>query len=126
MTDFRPTQIFASFKANPPPKKVAVKPEVDVEPKLRKDHTIEVTATGELSLLPDRCKVFVRISSSKDNVQEAKNSVTRRLDYVIQTLSNNQVKVSNPLIGSSSCYIMVEITSSIIPIYRSKQQSHYH
>ena len=53
-----------------------------------------VLAMGELSLTPDRCKVIYSLRSMKEQVQEVKNSVTRRLDYIIQTLLNHQVRVS--------------------------------
>jgi len=59
----------------------------------RSDRMIKVTAVGEVSLPPDRCRVTVKIHSQKDNVQDVKNSVQRRLDYVVQTFQNNNIKV---------------------------------
>ncbi|ELU12435.1 hypothetical protein CAPTEDRAFT_172690 [Capitella teleta] len=58
------------------------------------NNQIQVTATGEVSKPPDRCRVFISVKSSKDQVQDAKNSVVRRLDYVIQTLNNHQIRES--------------------------------
>lgn len=54
---------------------------------------IKVTAVGEVSLPPDRCRVSVKVHSHKDNVQDVKNSVQRRLDYILQTFQNHNVKV---------------------------------
>ena len=59
------------------------------------DRFIKVTAVGEVSLPPDRCRVSVKVHSQKDNVQDVKNSVQRRLDYVLQTFQNHSVKVYN-------------------------------
>lgn len=58
------------------------------------DRMIRVTAVGEVSLPPDRCRVTIKIHSIKDNVQDVKNSIQRRLDYVLQTLQNHSVKVN--------------------------------
>lgn len=57
------------------------------------DRHIKVTAVGEVSLPPDRCRMSVKIHSQKDNVQDVKNSVQRRLDYILQTFQNHGVKV---------------------------------
>lgn len=57
------------------------------------DRHIKVNALGEVSLPPDRCKLTVRIQSQKENVEEVKSSIKRRVDYVIQTLHNNSLKV---------------------------------
>ena len=57
------------------------------------DNEIKVSALGELSLAPDRCTVTISVSSRKENVQDAKNSVSRRSDYIIQTLYNHHAKV---------------------------------
>ncbi|KAL8568829.1 hypothetical protein ACOMHN_035592 [Nucella lapillus] len=57
-----------------------------------RDRQIQITGVGEVSVPPDRFSLTIRISSKKDNVQDAKNSVTRRLDYVKQTLVNHNVQ----------------------------------
>ncbi len=56
--------------------------------------TISCTASGEFSLPPDKCKLTLIIKSLKSNIDEAKHSVGRRLDYIQQTLKNNSIKVS--------------------------------
>ena len=53
---------------------------------------ITVSGMGEFSLPPDRVKLVLIISSTKSHVEEAKNSVQRRLRYVEQTLRNYGVK----------------------------------
>ncbi len=57
--------------------------------------TITVSASGEFSLPPDKIKLIMMIKSLKSNIDEAKYSVARRLDYVQQTLKNNSVKDSD-------------------------------
>ena len=98
MSTYRPAQIFASINTNPSktPTKAALPLEEDVQ--LRHvsgecDNQVEVTACSDMSLAPDRCRVTVHVNSRKEQVQDAKNSVSRRLDYIIQTLYNHQVKV---------------------------------
>ncbi|XP_005097685.1 interleukin-1 receptor-associated kinase 1-binding protein 1 [Aplysia californica] len=56
------------------------------------DRQITVTGVGELELRPDRFSATIKCKASKDNIQEAKTSVTRRLDYIIQTLKNVSLK----------------------------------
>lgn len=94
MSTYRPAQIFASISTTPKqPKTQPVIQEEEKKPKFSKDNEILVSATGEQSLPPDRCRVTLTVSSKKDQVQDAKNSVSRRLDYILQTLHNHQVKV---------------------------------
>ena len=59
-----------------------------------KQRTISVSATGELSVPPDRVKLSLRVRSSKESADEAKQSVHRRFEYIVQTLKKNHVKVS--------------------------------
>ncbi len=56
--------------------------------------TITVCATGEFALPPDRFRLTLSIKSSKEQVEEAKQSVNRRFEYVFQTLRKNKVKVN--------------------------------
>lgn len=67
---------------------------VTATPHMDHQNHIQVTAIGEVSEPPDRCRVYVSVKSNKEQVQDVKNSVARRLDYVIQTLHNHQIKVS--------------------------------
>jgi len=53
----------------------------------------KASATGEVTLAPDICMFNIVVSSQKDRLQDAKNSVTRRLDYILQTLRNRRLKV---------------------------------
>ena len=99
MSSYKPTQIYAAINTNPQTvSKAAPVVPVDEHPPKRSPPTraneIQVSAVGELTLPPDRCRVTVTVSSRKDDAQEAKNSVVRRLDYILQVLSNHQVKVS--------------------------------
>jgi len=56
---------------------------------------ITVCAVGELSLVPDLCKVMITLGNRKEQVQDVKNSVSRRTDYIMQTLTNHQIKDSD-------------------------------
>ena len=55
--------------------------------------SISVNAAGEFSLPPDKVKLTVVIKSIKENINDAKQSVIRRYDYVYQTLRKNRIKV---------------------------------
>lgn len=54
---------------------------------------VHVSGTAEVSALPDRAQVVVRVSSTKEAAAEAKKSVSRRLDYVAQSLRQQGVQV---------------------------------
>lgn len=55
---------------------------------------IQVSCSAEFRVITDRAKVSLYLYSSKNSASESKNSVNRRLEYVLQTLKNHQVKVS--------------------------------
>ena len=55
---------------------------------------ITVNGTGELRMPPDQVRLVVLITSVKANVNEAKNSVQRRFEYVYQTIRKYRVNVS--------------------------------
>nr|XP_020661814.1 interleukin-1 receptor-associated kinase 1-binding protein 1 [Pogona vitticeps] len=46
---------------------------------------VHVSGTAELSASPDRAEVTIHLSSSKGEAAAARSSVTRRLDYIVQT-----------------------------------------
>lgn len=56
------------------------------------ERQIHVTGIGELIQPPDRFSITIKCKSTKDNVQDAKNSITRRVDYIIQALKNYSLK----------------------------------
>ncbi|GFR63072.1 interleukin-1 receptor-associated kinase 1-binding protein 1 [Elysia marginata] len=56
------------------------------------DRQISVSGVGELTLGPDRYSITIKCQASKDSVQDAKNSVMRRADYIIQSLHNSALK----------------------------------
>ncbi|XP_062872029.1 interleukin-1 receptor-associated kinase 1-binding protein 1 homolog isoform X1 [Trichomycterus rosablanca] len=53
---------------------------------------VEVTGSAELSVVPDRAVVAVSVAHSKERVTDCSSSVTRRLDYILQTLRQHAVK----------------------------------
>lgn len=55
---------------------------------------VEVTGSAEVSVGPDRASVIVTVTHSKENVTDCSNSVTRRLDYILQTLRQHSLTVS--------------------------------
>ena len=55
---------------------------------------ITVAATGEFALPPDRVRLTLTIQSSKEVIEEAKQSVHRRFDYITQALKKNRIKVA--------------------------------
>ncbi|KAA0707228.1 Interleukin-1 receptor-associated kinase 1-binding protein 1 -like protein [Triplophysa tibetana] len=56
---------------------------------------VQVTGCAELSCLPDRATVVITVKNSKENVNDVTNSVSRRLDYILQTVRQNDVKEEN-------------------------------
>ncbi|KAG2468137.1 interleukin-1 receptor-associated kinase 1-binding protein 1 homolog [Polypterus senegalus] len=59
------------------------------------EREIQVTGTARLSTLPDRARLYLRVSSRKDSAAEAKNSVSRRLDYILMTLRQHGLQEEN-------------------------------
>lgn len=59
-----------------------------------RDRQIQVAGVGEVAVALDRFSLTIKVTSKKDTPQDAKNSVTRRLDYIKQTLSNHNVQES--------------------------------
>lgn len=47
---------------------------------------IQVTGTAEVSYPADRVSVRVSVGNSKESVKEVSNSVSRRLEYILQAL----------------------------------------
>lgn len=47
---------------------------------------VRVTGTAEVSCPADRASVRVNVSNSKESVNEVANSVSRRLEYILQAL----------------------------------------
>ncbi|XP_067558835.1 interleukin-1 receptor-associated kinase 1-binding protein 1 [Pseudorca crassidens] len=56
---------------------------------------VHVSGTAEVSATPDRAQVVVQMSSTKEAAAEAKKSVCRRLDYIMQTLQQQGVQSEN-------------------------------
>lgn len=105
MAAFQPSKVFAelmkSSNSSPPKAKRAhLDGQAGLASAMSKEREIQVWATGEMSLKPDRCRLCIRVTSTKDNIDEAKTSVSRRVDYVVQTLHNHGVKVGLPLYQS--------------------------
>lgn len=101
MSDFRPSRVYATLSnkeefvsphAKPKSKKMSPGPDEDQSIRVVNQQMVEVSATGELCLPPDRCAIHISVSSSKEQVQDVKNSVQRRVDYIMQTLHNHQIK----------------------------------
>ena len=57
------------------------------------DRQISVSGVAELTIAPDRYSITIKCNASKDTVQDAKNSVMRRTDYIVQSLQNSALKV---------------------------------
>jgi len=67
----------------------------------------KASATGEVTLAPDVCMFNIVVSSQKDRLQDAKNGVARRLDYILQALNNKHLKVWSVIfISSQRAYVI--------------------
>lgn len=56
--------------------------------------TIAVEAVGVVDVVPDKCHLLIRVSSNKESVTHAKDSVERRVQYIKQAIQNTQIPVS--------------------------------
>lgn len=59
-----------------------------------KQRLMTVSGTGEVRMPPDRVKLVVIVSNTKENINEAKESVHKRQEYIYQTLRKHRVDVS--------------------------------
>ncbi|XP_065674372.1 interleukin-1 receptor-associated kinase 1-binding protein 1 isoform X1 [Hydra vulgaris] len=50
---------------------------------------IRIHEVGEAVMKPDRIKSYLKLYASKDTVEAVKQSISRRIDYILQTLRNN-------------------------------------
>lgn len=126
MSSFSPSKVFASLttqaKSSSNPNQIAKTDDMIMNTSNNKDkmeRLIQVTAVGEVSLPPDRCRVTVRLHSQKDNVQDVKNSIQRRLDYVLQTLQNHNVKDTDIQVHKSMRRIdtMYEMDTEVVVLF---------
>ncbi|KAK3098939.1 hypothetical protein FSP39_024481 [Pinctada imbricata] len=97
MSGFKPSQAYASILGSPQKNNnqkniLSVDEENQLTDASVSSRVITVSAVGEVTLPPDRCKLTVRVSSEKESVQDVKDSVSRRVDYIIQTLHNHNLK----------------------------------
>uniref|UniRef100_A0A3P9JWL6 Interleukin-1 receptor-associated kinase 1 binding protein 1 n=1 Tax=Oryzias latipes TaxID=8090 RepID=A0A3P9JWL6_ORYLA len=53
---------------------------------------VRVTGTAEVSCPADRASVRVNVSNSKESVNEVANSVSRRLEYILQALRQHGIR----------------------------------
>ena len=53
---------------------------------------ITVQASGEVACKPDLFSFAICVTSTKENVETAQNSVKRRIEYILQVLRNNGIK----------------------------------
>ncbi len=56
--------------------------------------SISVHATGEVVCPPDILEFLISVSSTKETIESAQQSVKRRTEYILQVLRNNGVKES--------------------------------
>ncbi|XP_037699522.1 interleukin-1 receptor-associated kinase 1-binding protein 1 isoform X2 [Choloepus didactylus] len=56
---------------------------------------LHVSGTAEVSAGPDRAQVVVQLNSTKEAAAEAKKSVSRRLDYITQSLQQQGLQSEN-------------------------------
>lgn len=88
-----PAQVFAQFTSSGENERANEgKTETKHEGAFENRREIQITETGEVSLLPDKAKVSIVCSNTKESVEEVKTSVNRRVDYVLQTLKSHRIK----------------------------------
>lgn len=125
MSGYTPAKVFASISSsakvkNDAANQVTKTHDIVIDSNKEKmDRLIQVTAVGEVSLPPDRCRINVKVHSVKDNVQDVKNSIQRRLDYVLQTFQNHNVKDVDIQVHKSMRRVesMYEIDAEVVVIF---------
>jgi len=107
----RPVQVFTEMKTSPSfTTQFVPKTNLSNENYMPKESSgnfsrhINVTGIGELILPPDRFTITIKCKATKDNLDEAKTSVTKRQDYIIQTLKNTYFKEEDFKVYESTKY----------------------
>ena len=108
MADLKPAKVFTTLKSDlKRPQTIGSKVSETYNSKTHEFYDVslvspprdvQVCSSADCSMPPDRCRTCIFISSKKEEVQDAKNSVARRLEYVLQVLNNHQVKVRRNLL----------------------------
>lgn len=83
MTYFNGTSVFAELKEETQNEK---------KTPIKDERKIHVQETGKASLPPDRVKCIITCANTKETAEQVKHSVSRRVDYITQTLRNNNIK----------------------------------
>ncbi|XP_067841036.1 interleukin-1 receptor-associated kinase 1-binding protein 1 homolog [Heptranchias perlo] len=95
--EISPAQAFAALWSDPDQentKRSRPKPERGGT-KAQGEREVQVSASAEVSAPPNRARVYVLVSSSKEAVAQAKCSVNRRLDYIVQSVRGHGVREDN-------------------------------
>ena len=77
--------------------------------------SISVQATGEVVCAPDILEFLISVSSTKESVEAAQQSVKRRNEYIFQVLRNNGIKeqcirsASEVTRGEKNVHVQTEI-----------------
>ncbi|XP_020795630.2 interleukin-1 receptor-associated kinase 1-binding protein 1 homolog [Boleophthalmus pectinirostris] len=96
----QPTCVFATVLPAPDPdlkekRLVTDRRTPHVAPRARE---LQVTGTAELRSPADRASVRVCVSSSKESVNEATDSVSRRIDYILQCVRTHGINNEDVLV----------------------------
>lgn len=74
---------------------------------------VHVSGAADLSATPDRAQVIVRVTSTKEAAAEAKKSVCRRLNYIMQSLQQQGLPVSvRGRDAGRGCFVTSVVTSA--------------
>ncbi|KAK3580271.1 hypothetical protein CHS0354_023509 [Potamilus streckersoni] len=123
MAGYTPSRVFASipipFKENSRPVQMDENLDMFLPGRGSTNRQITVTAVGEVSLPPDRCRVTVKVSSQKDNVSDLKNSIQRRLEYILQTMHNQGIKDTDMKVHKQMRRIdsFYEMTAEVVVVF---------
>uniref|UniRef100_UPI00398F27BC interleukin-1 receptor-associated kinase 1-binding protein 1 homolog n=1 Tax=Pristiophorus japonicus TaxID=55135 RepID=UPI00398F27BC len=99
--EITPAQVFAALLTDPekakklgwPLRRGARSPVAAATP--QDEREVQVSASAEVSAPPDRARVCVLVASRKDVALQAKCSVSRRLDYIVQSVRSHGVSEDN-------------------------------
>ncbi|XP_048841857.1 interleukin-1 receptor-associated kinase 1-binding protein 1 homolog [Brienomyrus brachyistius] len=87
---------------------------------------IQVTGSAEVTSPPDRAVLCISVSNAKGSVSDVTESVTRRLDYILQTLRQHDVKEEHTTVTKSirrevNTYYMEAEVSAIFTDFEKMQ-----
>ncbi|XP_076016311.1 interleukin-1 receptor-associated kinase 1-binding protein 1 homolog [Genypterus blacodes] len=131
-----PGRVYAARIPSAGPKSNTPDPELGLEAReasrqrpANRTREVQVTGTAEIWCRADRASVRVGVGNSKESVNDVSNSVSRRIEYILQTFRQHGVKDEDALVRrflhreADLCHMNAEVTVTFSDFEKMEQVS---